>query len=308
MIGKLQRVPLREVWKSELDFTRWLQENIDVLNDVLDLSLSGAEREQPAGQFSVDLVAEDDAGNPAVIENQLEKSNHDHLGKIITYLTALGAKAAIWIVADPRPDHVGAISWLNESSQAAFYLVKVEAVKIGNSAAAPLLTLIVGPSEESRGVGEIKKGLGERDAIRHQFWTELLEKAKGRTSLFANVSAGQRQWIETPAYKRGLKWAYVARQHDANVELYIDRGKDTGDENKAIFDMLAVSKDVIETAFGESLEWQRLETRRACQIKKDIELGGYLDQDRWAEVQDAMIEAMIRLEKALAPRIKKLQI
>jgi RecB family endonuclease NucS len=96
MVGKLKRVRLREVWKNEAkDFTCWLQDNIDVLNEVLDISLSSPEREQDAGNFSVDLVAEDQSGNPVIIENQLEKSNHDHLGKVITYLTAIEAKTAI---------------------------------------------------------------------------------------------------------------------------------------------------------------------------------------------------------------------
>jgi RecB family endonuclease NucS len=85
MIGKLERVPLRDVWKHEaLDFTQWLQDNIDILNDMLDLTLSTPEREQSAGGLSVDLVAEDESGHPVIIENQLEKSNHDHLGKVIT--------------------------------------------------------------------------------------------------------------------------------------------------------------------------------------------------------------------------------
>ena len=89
-IGKLQRVPLREVWKHEAkDFTQWLQDNIDVLNSVLDLNLVNVEREQAAGSFSIDLVAEDEGGSTIIIENQLEKSNHDHLGKLITYLTAM---------------------------------------------------------------------------------------------------------------------------------------------------------------------------------------------------------------------------
>jgi hypothetical protein len=122
MIGKLQRLPLREVWKNETqDFTPWLQDNIDVLNDTLDLSLSNAEREKAVGDFNVDLVAEDESGNPVVIESQLERSNHDHLGKLITYVTAVNAKTAIWIVSDPRPEHVSAIAWLNQSSGAAFY-------------------------------------------------------------------------------------------------------------------------------------------------------------------------------------------
>lgn len=93
---KIQRVPLREVWEHEAhDFTAWLQENIDVLNDALNLSLANAEREKAAGDFSVDLVAEEESENPVVIENQLEKSNHDHLGKLLTYLVAIGAKTTI---------------------------------------------------------------------------------------------------------------------------------------------------------------------------------------------------------------------
>jgi RecB family endonuclease NucS len=95
-VGKIKRVPLREVWKHEaLDFTAWLRENIDVLNDALNLSLSNAERERGAGDFSVDPVTEDESGDPVIVENQLEKSDHDHLGKLLTYLVAIGAKTAV---------------------------------------------------------------------------------------------------------------------------------------------------------------------------------------------------------------------
>lgn len=307
MIGKLQRVPLREVWRHEArDFTTWLEENLDVLNEGLEITLSGAEREQSAGSFSVDLVAEDESGNPVVIENQFGKSDHDHLGKLITYLSAIDAQTAVWIVADPRPEHVAAIAWLNESSPAAFYLLKVEAVKIGDSLPAPLLTLIVGPSEETRQVGETKKDLAERYVIRRRFWTDLLDRAKAKTTLHANISPGRENWIATGAGKQGLNYNYVIRQHDSHVELYIDRGKETEEENKAIFDELARSKDSVEGAFGGELEWQRLDARRACRIKKNIDLGGYRDEDKWPEIHDAMIDAMIRLERALKPHIANL--
>lgn len=143
MIQKIARIPLRDAFKHETyDFTRWLQDNLDVLNDCIDLTLSNADREAAAGDFSVDLVAEDEAGNKVIIENQLEKSNHDHLGKLITYLVAMEARAAIWIVSEPRPEHVSAITWLNESSSTSFYLLKIEAIRIGESDPAPLLTLI----------------------------------------------------------------------------------------------------------------------------------------------------------------------
>ena len=309
MIGKIERVPLRDLWKHEAyDFTTWLQDNVDVLNEVLGLSLSNPEREQSAGSFNVDLVAEDEAGNPVIIENQLEKSDHNHLGKLITYLTAIGAKAAIWIVADPRPEHVGAISWLNESSSANFYLLKVEGIRIGASEPAPLLTLIVGPSEESREVGEKKKEMAERYSIRYEFWNKLLDKAKEKTKLHAQISPGQYGWIGTGAGKRGLGYNYGVTKHEGQVELYIDRGRDSEDENKKIVDELSSHKDEVEKVFGEPLKWERLEGKRACRISKKIELGGYRDDDKWPEVHEAMIDAMCRLEKSLKPHILKLKI
>ena len=204
MIGKIKRLKLRDVWKHEAyDFTKWIEENIDVLNDMLDIELTSVEREKRAGSLSVDLMAEDANGNSVIIENQLEKSDHDHLGKLVTYLAAMDAKAAIWIVSDPKPEHITAVSWLNESNSASFYLFKVEAVQIGDSAPAPLFTLIVGPSEESRNIGTTKKEISERYHIRYQFWSQLLEKAKNKTKLHASISPGHHDYIGTGAGKAG---------------------------------------------------------------------------------------------------------
>ena len=309
MIGKLERVALREVWRDEArDFTPWLQENIDVLNEALNLNLSNPEREQSAGSFSVDILAEDDSGDTAVIENQLERSDHDHLGKLITYLTSFGAKTGIWIVSDPRPEHVSAITWLNESSAADFYLVKVEAVRIGCSDPAPMLTQIVGPSEEGKALGETKRELAERHQIRYRFWSTLLERAKSQTSLHSSISPSHNNWVSASAGIPGLGFGYLIRQHNGNVELYIDLGKDKDDENLRIFDKLELSKSSIEAEFDSPIEWQRLEGKRGCRIKSYITIGGYKDEDSWPEIQKSMIDAMIRLEKVLKPHIENLKV
>lgn len=308
MIGRIQRVPLREVWKHEaLDLTKWLQDNIDVLNEALGFALSNAEREKSAGDFSVDLVAEDEDGSLVVIENQLEKSDHAHLGKVITYLTAIGAKKAIWIVAEPRPEHVAAVTWLNESSSAEFYVLKIEGIRIGDSPPAPLLTLIVGPSEEGREVGEAKKELAERYELRNKFWATLLERAKEKTKLHASISPRQSSWIGAGSGRRGLAYNYSIRKHDGGVHLYIDRGKGAEEENKRIFGLLLKSRESIEGDFGDALSWIQTEGMRACFIAKDIEVGGYRDEPKWREVQDAMIDAMVRLERALKPHIERLE-
>ena len=308
MIGRLRRVALREVWAHEAhDFTPWLAENVDVLNSAIDLTLSIVAREQTVGDFSVDLVAEDESGNPVIIENQLKRSNHDHLGKLITYLTQIGAKAAIWIVSDPRPEHISAISWLNESSSASFYLLKLEAVRIEDSPSAPMLTLIVGSSEESQAAGETKREFTERYSLRRRFWTSLLEGAKEKTLLHANTSASQSNYVMTGAGRSGLNFRYVIQQHTSEIDLYIDRGREADNENEEIFDTLEEAKDKIEEVFGESLEWQRLEGKRACRIGKRFSLGGYRDdEEEWSEIQDTMIDGMIQLEKALRPHIDRL--
>jgi hypothetical protein len=306
VIAKIERVPLREVWVHEAhDLTRWLEENPDVLNDVLGVSLASVERERAAGAFSVDLVAEDDSGRTVVIENQLERSNHDHLGKLITYTAMMEAQVAIWIVAEPRPEHVRAISWLNESSPSDFFLLKIEGIQIAGSPPAPLLTLIVGPSEESRVVGDTKRDLAGQHVIRNEFWTSLLERARPRTRLHRGISPGHDTWIGTGAGRSGLTYNYVIGRHASRVELYIDRGRDSEEDNMRIFEVLRANRERIEAAYGGPLEWQPLEGRRACRIRQNVK-GGYQDQERWPEVQDAMIDAMIRFEQALKPHVDQL--
>lgn len=309
MIGKLKHIPLREVWKHEAhDFTVWLEENIETLNEVLDLNLSNAEREQAAGAFSVDLVAEDENGNPVVIENQLEKSNHDHLGKLLTYVSSIGAKIGIWIVAEPRPEHVTAISWLNESNAAAFYLLKLQAIQIGDSEQAPLLTLIVGPSLEGLQVGKKKKEISERHHLRRKFWTQLLEHAKTQTRLHAAISPCDQNWVGAGAGLSGLAYNYTITQHGAMIELYIDRGKGAESENKQIFDHFYAAKTEVEGAFDGQLEWQSLDGKRACRICKRLEAGGYRSEEEdWPKLFDEMVTTMINLEKGLSPFVRTLK-
>ncbi|MDD5453430.1 MAG: DUF4268 domain-containing protein [Candidatus Bipolaricaulis sp.] len=308
MVARIERVPLREVWPhEEADFTPWLQDNLDVLNAATDLSLTSAERERDAGDFSVDLVAEDEQGNTVVIENQLDRSNHDHLGKLITYLTALDARTGVWIVSDPRPEHVRAITWLNETRPASFYLLKLEAIRIGGSEPAPLLTLIVGPSEEGREAGETKQEIAERYEIRHRFWAGLLDYARTRTKLHANISPSESSWVGTSAGAPGLRYEYKILKHAGSAYLYIDFGKGGDEQTKAYYDRLAASRDAIEEVFGGPLEWKKTEGVRSCRISAIVTVGGYRDdEERWPLIHEALVDAMIRLDKALNPYISKL--
>lgn len=306
MIGKISRVPLRAVWPHEArDFTAWLQENIEILGEAIGVPLTFAERERSVGDFNVDLVAEDGAGKPVVIENQLDRSDHDHLGKLLTYLVGVDAHTAIWIVSDPRPEHVGVISWLNETSAASFYLVKVEAICIGDSPPAPLLTSIVGPTPEVIAAGETKKELAERHLLRKEFWQGLLNRSRERTSLHRGVSPSTQSWLGTGAGKSGLELNYIILQHGHRVELYIDTS--SAKENRAILDKLEASRSTIEATFGEPLLWSSPEGKRACSIRMAEQSGGLRDRELWVETQEKLIEAMIRFDRALRPYIRQLK-
>lgn len=309
MIGKLKKLPLREIWKHEAkDFSSWLAENLEVLNEVLDINLSLVEKNHTVGSFFIDVLAEDDEGKFVIIENQLERTDHDHLGKLITYLSSMDAKTAIWICSHPAKEHKKAIDWLNEASPAdvRFYLLKLDAVQIGNSEPAPLFTIIAKPERETKLIGKEKKQLAQRHVLRKKFWEQLLGKSKKKTALHANISPNIYNWIGTGAGKSGLSYNYVITKQFGGCELYIDRGKGYLKLNKQRFDNLYAHRKEIEKSFGEKLGWDRLEKRRAAGIEKRFRGVGLYNEDKWDNLQNKMIDTMIRLEKALKPYIESL--
>lgn len=310
MVARLERVRLREAFPSEVkDFSRWLHDNIDELGRVVGLELSNPGKERSAGDFSVDLIAEDAEGGIVVIENQLGRSDHDHLGKVLTYLTAFEARAAIWIMETPRVEHVNAMARLNQLPTADFYMVKLEAIRIGDSDVAPLMTLIVGPSEETKVIAEEKQEIAARYEERRQFWEGLLAVANAKTSLHSGRSPTKVSWISTGAGKRGIDYNYVIRLHDVRVEVWIARGSGQKAENKQIFDTLAARKEEIQAAFGlPELDWQRMEESDACRICAVSDIGGYRDPEKRPEVYDWMADHMVALEKAFRPHINALKI
>ncbi len=143
---------------------------------------------------------------------------------------------------------------------------------------------------------------------RIEFWQQLLPKSKARTPLFANKSPSKNHWIPKGAGRSGFSFDYVITKHSCAVDLYIDKGKDSGDANKRIFDALHAKRGEIEKDFGESLTWERLDAKRASRISWTCDEAGLVDQDKWGYLQDKMIDAMIRLEKAFKNRIKALDI
>lgn len=149
-----------------------------------------------------------------------------------------------------------------------------------------------------------EKEMPQRYRLRLEFWAQLLAKAKKRTDLHAAVSPQKGDWISAGAGIGGLSFAYIIHTKDARVELYLDRRP--AKENKRLFDRLVARRDQIELTFGAPLEWQRLDDREASRICYIISGGGLVDHNRWPEIQDKMVDAMVRLERALRPDLDRL--
>lgn len=212
------------------------------------------------------------------------------MGKLITYLAASEAKAAVWIVADARAEHVAAVSWLNQSPQNNFYVVKLEAIKIESSDPAALLTLIVGPTEEGKNIGKSKGARAERDIILIRFWRQLLERSNKKTKLFQGISPSDHTYVGKTAGISGM--GYNSNRHDSRIALYLGSPAKV-DDNRKRFDQLYKSKEQIEKDFGAPLVWERVVGTRASRISGPVLEGGFGDaEEKWSTIHDALIEQM----------------
>lgn len=308
-IGKIRKVPLREIWRREdSDFSAWLEENIDYLNDIFEFDISVESREEAVGPFRVDLWGEDNFGQRVIIENQLERTDHDHLGKVITYLTNLGANRAVWIAKEPRKEHIRAIEWLNEITpdDTSFYLVKVEAIRIGDHpVAAPQFTIVQGPSAESKQIGAEKKEFAKRHQIRLDFWKEFIEGMNGTSNLCSNLSPSKDNWLGIALGWSGVSINCVVSKNYARTEVYINRGDI--DENKRVFDFLADRKNDIEGDFGGSLEWERMDDKITSRIKFEQQDLNLYNREDWAAMIEHMKHGAIKMETAFRKHVKSLK-
>jgi hypothetical protein len=181
-LGKMVRVnDLREIWKHEThDFSKWLASNINLLGDAINIDISLIETESPVGPYSVDIYAEEEmTGRKIIIENQLESTDHDHLGKIITYASGKGADIVIWIVKRANGEHKQAIEWLNQHTDASigFFLLEVELWKIGDSKPAPKFNVVESPSgwEPSKIISTPKSA---HTQLYLEFWNAFAQYSK----------------------------------------------------------------------------------------------------------------------------------
>ena len=268
-LAKLKKVELREGWKHEAqDFTQWLaqEENLRQLGDEVGFDIKLTQTEAEVGDFHLDILAEEDGtGKKIIIENQLEITNHDHLGKLITYASGYDAKVIIWVVKDVREEHRRAIDWLNEHTDedTEFYLVKLELWQIENSPYAPKFDVISKPNNWAKTVRESVSGeLTETKLKQLQFWNSLCDFAKRNNSKLRFQKSYPQHWTNLSIGNSNahLSLTINTRENALGVELYIP-------DNKELYNQLFQQKNSIEKELGEVPEWMELPSKKASRIK-----------------------------------------
>lgn len=307
--GTLRRVNLRSIWQHEAsNFTPWLAENIGELGKVLGMELELQRREADVGDFSLDLLATDLGTNRLVIiENQLTATDHDHLGKLITYASGFDASVVIWIAESIREEHRQSLEWLNQrtDSDTEFFGVIVEVVQIDDSKPAYDFRPIVFPNEwrkskRREGTGQVSKKM---EAYRLYF-QELIDVLREKHK-FTNARKGQPQsWYTFSSGHSGIYYgACFALANRARVELYIDQG-DT-DKNKALFDWLFQDKADIESELGSELEWERLDEKRSSRVALYTSGTIESDDETKRQLQNWMLNNLLKFKKIFDKRLKQ---
>lgn len=282
-LSRLKVVPVREVWKHEAhDFTQWMLDNADVLADVLGMDLELEAAEHPVGGFSLDLIGREVAtGHVVIVENQLERSDHTHLGQILTYAGGTNPQTIVWCAPAFTEPHRAAIDWLNEHTDedTRFFAVEVAAVRIDDSRPAPMFKLVAQPNDWAKQVHvETTSGPSKRGAAYLAFWTDLLARIHQLHPEWTRSEAGSRDsWITLPYGTSNIWYAFVFGQLGPRVELYF--GATDADANQVAFDAVAKYADQITSESGMPVAFDALPGKKACRIHITRE-------SRWADVLD----------------------
>ena len=310
-LGKLELLNPREIWPDEArHFTPWLLENSDYLAEVLGIDLELEQREHAVGAFSLDLLGRDQTHScPLIVENQLEDTDHRHLGQLLTYAAGTDAKTVVWMSPRFRDEHRQALEYLNEISvgDARFFGVEIRVGVIGNSDAAPLFSLVAQPSDWRARIGT-RRGTDEMSPVKAaylDFWTAYLDRLHAEHPGVTNVRSPQAQnWMTLNYLRKGVSLNGVFVKRDGLCcEMYIDTG--SAGANDSVFAALLSQRPEIEAALGEALEWEELPGRRACRIRLQRQ-GSSRPSDQTAELVAWLMQRHLGFKQVFTPIVRLL--
>lgn len=304
-LGKLKEVNIRKVWGHEqYGFSKWLsnEENINELGEILGLNLTDIKTEQFVGNYRCDIICKDEISEKIVlIENQLEATNHDHLGKIITYASGLDAAVVVWIVESAREEHASAIEWLNKHSDDTvdFFLIEVHAYQIGDSQPAPQFKIIEQPNDFAKNIKALSKTseVGEVFARtmsnRLDFWTKFNEFIDNNGKPFNKHKATTDHWynVAMGSSKCHISIDLVNKDHKIRVGVWIP-------DCKELFDIFYANKEEIQAMVSFPLYWDRLESNKGSFACSYIDGLNFEDTSNYNELMAQIIKNVIELKSA----------
>lgn len=308
-LGTLTPVKLREVWPEgeAKGFTRWLAKNAGLLGEALGMDLVHRETEANVGRYSADLLFEEvSTQHMVVVENMFAPTDHDHLGKLITYAAGLGAAYAVLVAPEFREEHQSALNWLNSISGEGhgFFGVVIEAWRIDESLPAPRLRVEVKPDSWSRAVKAATTD-SSTQVLYRRFWGEFLPRLEG----WGRRTPSRDNWMYFRSGRSDLKYGAYFCILDGRYRLRVEVNIDSRDAEttKGLFDKLYRAKDRIEEAVGEILSWERLDdnssSRIALYFPETIRVS---EEERWSEARDWLVDAMGKMRDAFAPELDSL--
>jgi hypothetical protein len=306
-LGVLKRLDVHSIWAKEASqFTPWLADNLHALGDAINLELELTTTEAPCGDFSVDIVARDvNEDRPVVIENQLTATDHDHLGKLMTYAAGHDAGTIVWIAPSFREEHRAALDWLNlhSDTNTQFFGVVIEALQIDDSKLAYNFRLVAAPNDWNKKAPGLGGEPSAKGKAYQRFFQQLIDELREKHK-FTQATKGQPQnWYSFASGVSGVVYSVsFAQGGKLRAELYIDLGD--RDENKSLFDQLHGQKQVFEQEYGMPLTWERLNERQASRVA--VYRPGTIDESEsaLAAARQWMIQQLLELKKLFGAAIK----
>ena len=307
-LGKLEPVDPREIWQHEAhDFTPWLAENLDLLGEELGFDLEFEDTESTVGDFFADITATE-LGRKAkvIVENQLATTDHNHLGQLLTYASGQDADIVIWVTTKFRDEHRQALDWLNQRTDDSleFYGVIVNVKKIGDSLPAPEFRPVAFPNTWQKKAKNSDRDLTDREKGYRDFFTSLIDELRTGHDFTNARKAVRDSWYGFPSgHSNILYTAAFSVKSRARVEIYLDRDEEF---NKRLFDSLTESRSEIEESIGQTLSWERLDSKKACRIALYTE--GSIDdsEHELTELRAWMIENLLKFKEVFSPYLSEL--
>ena len=309
-LGQLKNLRLREIWShEEREFTPWLasQENLSQLSTAIGMELQLERVEVPVGPYCADILARDASAGLVVIENQFGKTNHDHLGKLLTYGSVLGASAVVWIAEQFSEEHQKAVDWLNDrtTDDLSLYAVQLEVLQIDGSKPAIRFNVLSRPNEVVRAASVAKASgeLSEAQQLQLEFWTQFRRRLLEKKVVMSAQTPRPQYWFDVALGRTNIFLSNICDTYASRIGVRVYLRNVVAD---AALAQLEPQRAAIEVEIGAKMQWNPTPEKKdkIISLTKQVDLE---DRSRWPEYVDWLVDTVAKVWKAFAPRVRNLR-